>query len=102
MQTLLTQHQDKNWFPERNYYRQYLSFKTSLAEQLEAIDKKARELDEKNELVIALHKHLIAVTAMLESQALVTIDDHRSHLDEPALLLNRTCKELFEVAQKLL
>lgn len=102
MQTLLTKHHDKNWFPEYNYFKDYFSFKTTLSEQIQGIDQKARDLDEKNELVIALHKHIVAVTAMLEAQSLISNDDYRKYFDEPALLLNRTAKELFEIAQKQL
>jgi len=39
---------------------------------------------------------------MLDGQSMISNDDHRPYLDEPAKFLNQTMRELFEIAQKLL
>jgi hypothetical protein len=98
MPTLFTKYNEKNWFPEHNALREYLSFELSLEEQMKAIEQKAKELGETDSFEISLHKHFLAVTAMLEAQSMISNDDHRQYLDEPAEWLNRTTREVYALS----
>ncbi len=102
MQNLLTLHHENMVFPEHSFFRGYYDFDAEPEAQMQTIAQKAGEIGETNPLVIALQKHVIAVTAMLEGQSMIGNDDHRKYLDEPARILNESMRELFEIAQKML
>lgn len=99
MQNLLTKYSNKDTQNTKINLWEYFSLELSLEEQIQKIEEKAKELGETDAFAIALQQHLLAVLAMLDAQAMVSNDDYREYLNEPAEWLERTSRQVFALSQ---